>query len=164
MSTNKNTYHIDVTQEEDAWFKDPVIPSQEEKKSPISFKTAFVIALVVHAIGAIALISTAQKASAKELGTEPIKTTPAAQIPVQTPTPVPKPSPDAQPVERQVSQTVSAEKVVPNNLTKVYVVKQGDSLNSIARKYKLSTQQLIKLNNITDPNKIKIGQTLKFLH
>jgi len=44
---------------------------------------------------------------------------------------------------------------------KTYVVKPGDSLGSIAKKTKTSTKDIIKLNNITNPNKIRVGQKLK---
>jgi len=45
--------------------------------------------------------------------------------------------------------------------SKTYVVKAGDSLGSIAKRTKVSTKDIIKLNNITNPNKIHVGQKLK---
>ncbi|MFL1895093.1 glucosaminidase domain-containing protein [Aquimarina sp. 2-A2] len=47
-----------------------------------------------------------------------------------------------------------------NNIAESYVVKKGDTLYSIARKYKLSVTELKKLNNLKD-NTIAIGQLLK---
>lgn len=45
----------------------------------------------------------------------------------------------------------------PGPGTKVYVVKQGDTLSSIARKFNTSVGTLQKLNNFTNPNQLKAG-------
>lgn len=45
--------------------------------------------------------------------------------------------------------------------SKVYVVKEGDTLSSIAEKNKTTVAKLVKLNNISNPNKIKVGQKIK---
>ena len=42
-----------------------------------------------------------------------------------------------------------------------YRVKAGDSLASIAKKYNVTVEQLMKWNNIQDPNMLTIGQQLK---
>ena len=42
-----------------------------------------------------------------------------------------------------------------------YVVQPGDSLNSIAKKYNVSMDQLVKWNNIKDPNFLTVVQQLK---
>jgi len=42
-----------------------------------------------------------------------------------------------------------------------YTVKRGDSLSSISRRLGVSSQQLMRNNGITDPNKITVGQTLR---
>lgn len=42
-----------------------------------------------------------------------------------------------------------------------YTIKYGDTFNGIANKYGISSENLQKDNNITDPNKIKEGQVLK---
>lgn len=41
-----------------------------------------------------------------------------------------------------------------------YTVKSGDSLSAIAARYGLSYETLARLNNISDPNRIYVGQTL----
>lgn len=41
-----------------------------------------------------------------------------------------------------------------------YTVRPGDSLSKIARDHKMSTSALQKLNNISNPNHIKVGQVL----
>lgn len=42
-----------------------------------------------------------------------------------------------------------------------YTVESGNTLSSIAAKYGISVDDLIKANNITDPNNINVGQILK---
>ena len=42
-----------------------------------------------------------------------------------------------------------------------YRVKAGDSLASIAKKYNVTVEQLMKWNSITDPNFVMVGQILK---
>lgn len=42
-----------------------------------------------------------------------------------------------------------------------YVVKQGDTLTSIAQRYRTTVAQLVKDNNIENPNLIYVGQVLK---
>jgi LysM repeat protein len=43
----------------------------------------------------------------------------------------------------------------------VYVVKSGDTLSGIAKKYGTTYQVLAKFNNISNPNVIKLGQKIK---
>jgi LysM repeat protein len=45
--------------------------------------------------------------------------------------------------------------------SKTYYVKAGDSIGSIAKRFKVSSKDIIKLNGITDPNKIRVNQKLK---
>jgi LysM repeat protein len=44
--------------------------------------------------------------------------------------------------------------------TTVYVVKSGDSISRIAHRYGTSKAEIQALNNLADPNKIKVGQKL----
>ena len=43
----------------------------------------------------------------------------------------------------------------------LYTVKNGDTLGAIAKRYGVTVASLMKLNSITDPNKIYIGNLLK---
>jgi LysM repeat protein len=43
----------------------------------------------------------------------------------------------------------------------LYTVKKGDTLTSIARHFGLTTADLTKVNKITDPKKLQLGQVLK---
>lgn len=44
-----------------------------------------------------------------------------------------------------------------------YQIKSGDSLTKLARQFGTTVAELAKMNNITDPDKIYIGDTLKFV-
>jgi len=57
----------------------------------------------------------------------------------------------------------NAEKVLFEEIPAafVYIVKKGDTLSKIAAKYDTTYQKLAKLNGISDPNKIYIGQKIK---
>lgn len=58
-----------------------------------------------------------------------------------------------------VAPAVTPDK--PAESDKIHVVKQGEVLGSIARKYGTTVSALQKLNNIKDPSKIRIGQKIK---
>ncbi|MFD9626536.1 C40 family peptidase [Peribacillus muralis] len=58
--------------------------------------------------------------------------------------------------------TLNNGKKVNQGTTERYVVKLGDSLSTIAKKYNLSLHALLKLNPaINNANRIKIGQTIR---
>jgi LysM repeat protein len=49
----------------------------------------------------------------------------------------------------------------PTAAEQTYIVKAGDNPASIAQQFKIKTDDLIAANNIDDPQKLQIGQTLK---
>jgi flagellum-specific peptidoglycan hydrolase FlgJ len=55
----------------------------------------------------------------------------------------------------KAAATVKKEKPI------VYIVQKGDTLTAIAKKYNTTVQQLVKLNNIKNPNLILVGQKLR---
>lgn len=42
-----------------------------------------------------------------------------------------------------------------------YTIKPGDTLNELAKKFNTTVDELVKLNNISNPNFILAGATLK---
>ena len=56
---------------------------------------------------------------------------------------------------------VSVERVPSALETKTYVVQSGDSLSLIAKRYNATTRDLMSLNGLTSPNKLRVGQKLK---
>ena len=69
--------------------------------------------------------------------------------PVRRPEPMP-PRQDPQPVT-----------VTPPAETTTYTVVAGDALSVIARRYGVSMQEIMRLNNISDPDTIRVGQRLE---
>ena len=68
-------------------------------------------------------------------------------------------NPQPQVVETK-SQDASVQKP---KLKETYVIKPGDTIFSVCKKYKLNMKDLLIKNHIKDPNKIVTGQTLKLL-
>jgi LysM repeat protein len=105
-------------------------------------------------------VLTIGKASAAQPAAAPVKTAP---VPVSQATPmvVAKPAP-AQPVAAKTAPVAAAEpaKEAAPASGKTYVVAKGDNPYSIAKKLKVTQEALMKANNIDDPRKLKIGQTL----
>jgi LysM repeat protein len=44
---------------------------------------------------------------------------------------------------------------------KTYKVKRGDTLSEIAAEYGTTAKKLMKLNDIDDPTKLRVGQVLE---
>jgi len=70
---------------------------------------------------------------------------------IETPKPEKKPVPK---IEKKPT------KIPPTK--KVYIVKSGDSLSSIAVKTRRSVKELCQKNHIKDPNKLKTGQKIYY--
>jgi len=59
-----------------------------------------------------------------------------------------------------VEPSTPAIKEVKEEGTIEYTVKKGDSLGLIAKKHNISKSELMELNKLADPNKIRVGQKL----
>ncbi|HEY2681514.1 MAG TPA: LysM peptidoglycan-binding domain-containing protein [Candidatus Udaeobacter sp.] len=64
------------------------------------------------------------------------------------------PKPSHSPAKKEQAKT-------PSSSGKTYVVKKGDNPARIAKKLKVSYSDLIAINHIDDPRKLKIGQKLR---
>jgi len=66
-----------------------------------------------------------------------------------------------------VQTSKSSTKTTSNNKSKstssatIYIVKKGDTLSSIAHKYRIDTKRLASYNNLRNVDKLSIGQRLK---
>ncbi len=66
---------------------------------------------------------------------------PPPALPTSVPAAAPEPSPTAAP--------------------QTHVVKPGDTPVAIAQRYRIKVEDLLAANNITDPRKLQVGQTLR---
>jgi len=94
-----------------------------------------------------------------------IKTRQASLPSASTPTTVGIASADTKPqalaLNSPTAQKTSAKPPTKvSDSGKVYVVAKGDNPVTIAKKFKVSYDELIALNHIDDPRKLKIGQKL----
>lgn len=64
-------------------------------------------------------------------------------------------TPSATPTSRPATKTPS-----PTPTPIVYVVQPGDSLDGIGRKFGVSTDAILRANNLSDPNSLAQGQKL----
>lgn len=177
-------YHIDTTPEEDALFQDIEHQNTSEEKNTFTknmLKSKIFWAVIVTHVAIVSVFAMGSnskhtivgqdqkfieeevqeitpKEAAREVMEDIIEPKPILpEIPIPTPTP---------PIITEQQSTVSVDnrpKIKQDKYIKEYTIKQGDTLYSISKKYKLNYNKLIKINNLKDPNKITIGQKLKFM-
>jgi len=111
---------------------------------------------------------------AKSDGTEIVATTQTAQITVGTPsqpTATPTPTQTATPTATSTTPTPTGTPptatptptptpTLQPGQTVIYVVRSGDTLYSIARRYGTTVQAVAQINNISNPSRIYVGQQL----
>jgi LysM repeat protein len=142
---------------------------EENSNYSFTFKKAIFVVIGLHIliVGGIAFSSHTLKAreDISKTDKEYLNSKDSVYVGVEpSPTPSPSPSPSPiPPIKTLESAPVPNKNYPQKKYTEFYVVKKGDTIYSISKKYKLNPERLIKLNNIKNPNEIKIGQTLKFL-
>ncbi len=182
-------YHIDVTPEEDNMFRTKLMKKKTTDKTISNFNVILGVVLIAHLIGAAAVFGITPILNSKENSSNPAQTNnstlcsttenktttndssstkPAVTNvmkdikPVQT-TNAPKVS-NAPSTKHPIQNDYSnkTESVSTNNLIREYTVKPGDTIYGISKRYKLVSQRLMDLNQIKNPNQLKVGQKLKF--
>jgi LysM repeat protein len=118
---------------------------------------ALLVVLLLHVVavsGIIAfnVIKTRQTAAAAPVTSR--SATPATQ-----PSRVAPASPSAVAIKTDHAKKADSAKPAADS-HKVYVVAKGDNPVSIAKKFKVSYDDLIALNHIDDPRKLRVGQKL----
>jgi LysM repeat protein len=115
---------------------------------------ALLIVLLLHVVAVAGIIAfNAIKTRQASLPSAPSATT-VGIASADTRPQAPVPNPSAQPK----AGTKMTTKVSDSG--KVYVVAKGDNPVTIAKKFKVSYDDLLALNHIDDPRKLKIGQKL----
>jgi LysM repeat protein len=86
------------------------------------------------------------------------------QLDTETPTPQPSPTPTLTVTPSPTAQPETSQNILPPALATAqgrhYTVQQGDTLLRIASAHDVTWQEIYTLNNLTDPNRLKIGQQL----
>jgi LysM repeat protein len=145
----------------------------EEMSEPnMKLSRALLIVLVLHVVAVAGII--AFNAIKSRQGVMPPITN--AKTSAQTPAPKPAPPAASEPVSKPRDETATKPvvheerkaipvKAAPENTPKSeskksYVVAKGDTPTSIAKKFKITSAQLLAANDIEDAHKLKIGQKL----
>jgi len=66
-------------------------------------------------------------------------------------------------VGQPIRLPVGARETPKPRLARYHTVRRGETLSHIARKYRVSVRGLMRLNNISDPSLIRIGQRLRLV-
>lgn len=148
-------------------------PSIEEDEEPTtSFKTALVVVLLLHVVagGGIVMFNRIKTHRPPVVEAAPAKpstkaaTVAAAAQGTQTTVARPKPSaaPSADVVKKPVASApmAAAASAEVKDSGAVYTVAKGDNPVAIARKLHVAYDDLLKLNKIDDPKKLRVGQKL----
>jgi LysM repeat protein len=146
----------------------------EEMSEPnMKLSRALLIVLVLHVVAVAGII--AFNAIKSRQGVIPVATTTKTSAPQtssqKSTAPVTASSESTKPREESVKPVVKEErKAIPvkpvaeatpkTDTKKTYVVAKGDTPTSIAKKFKITSAQLLAVNDIEDAHKLKIGQKL----
>jgi LysM repeat protein len=147
----------------------------EEMSEPnMKLSRALLIVLVLHvvAVAGIIAFNTIKSRQAPMRAPASANTNASQTAPTKPHTPtvaateVAAPSaPVVKPVAREERKAIPVKPapestVAKSESKKTYVVAKGDNPASIARKFKISSDDLLAANKIEDPHKLKIGQKL----
>lgn len=115
-------------------------------------KKTLVLAAVVIGVHCVAITALFLVQGCKT--TKGMKSTTASQTPAMPPLSAPAAAPAT------VEPCPIPGKEIQGGETSEYVVKSGDSLGLIAKRHNVSRTELMELNKLADPNKIRVGQKL----
>jgi len=63
---------------------------------------------------------------------------------------------------KQLTMPATTPSIATETVSRTYIVKEGDSLSAIAKKLGTSVESLCKLNGITNPDSLKLGQKISY--
>jgi len=126
--------------------------AEEVEEPTTSFKTALIVVILLHVIAAGGILKFESIKASRAVAA------PAPTAAVPAPTAAPRATPD--PVKQPVAVAPPPRVNVKDSGT-LYTVAKGDTLLGIARTNHVSYDELLKLNQISDPKKLQIGQKLK---
>jgi LysM repeat protein len=147
----------------------------EEMSEPnMKLSRALLIVLVLHVVAVAGIIAfNTIKSRQKPISVSATGTTASSQAapakaqvsPVAATEPAPTPAPIAKPAVKEERKAIALKPATESTgakseSKKTYVVAKGDNPASIARKFRISSDDLLAANKIDDPHKLKIGQKL----
>ena len=126
-----------------------------------SVVAGLILGVHVAVIGSVVMTQGCASTRGSEASTEPTMVE-AAPAPVLPPSEALVSQPAVQPVAFPPIQPPAPPAPLKTSVAaeNVYVVKTGDSLSKIAAAHGVNSRELAELNQITDPNKIRINQKL----
>jgi len=145
---------------------------EEEEEPTTSFTTALVVVVMLHLVAAggvymfesikthhpAAFDGTRVAAAQKTAPVAPSAPAVAAPAPVVTHSKTAESAP-AVPASEPVKKTAANAEIKDSGTT--YTVVKGDNPVSISKRLRVSQEELLKLNKIDDPKKLRIGQKLR---
>jgi LysM repeat protein len=103
----------------------------------------------------------AESTSPGPAGSQPAGSPSTAPSPGTSPGPTPEPSPVATPAPTAKPTAKPTPKPTEAAASREYRVKSGDTLSSIAARFRVTVEALVTLNDIADPRYIRTGQVLR---
>ena len=158
-----------------SWFRDTIALAEEDQvtvEAGSGLTAEEATAPATSSGGEISSPPAVAAATATPSGSQPIAQQPIIATPqptvqqpvaaVQPPLSATTPATATEQVEAgAISQRQPAPDITaPASTPATYTVKKGDTLSVIARRHNISLAALIRENNITNPNALKIGQVL----
>lgn len=153
-----------------------VVISQLAPTTPVSGSGDLLTITFKGKVNGQSTIGFADLKLAKSDGTEIVATTQTAQItvgtstqPTATPTATLTPTPTTTPATPTPTATGTPPTATPTptptatlepGQTVIYVVRRGDTLYGIARRFGTTVQAIVQINNISNPSRIYAGQQL----
>lgn len=64
-------------------------------------------------------------------------------------------------VGEEIKVPVLEDEKIHDTSHRLYIVKRGDTLTKIAREYRLTVKEIVELNDISNPNRIYVGEILR---
>lgn len=145
---------------------------EEEEEPTTSFTTALVVVVILHlvAAGGVYMFESIKthhpnafegtRASAVAKTATP--GTPAVAAPVAAAPAAPKTAPAAvEPVKKPATASTTSASTELKDSGTTYTVVKGDNPVNISRRLRVSQEDLLKLNRIDDPKKLRIGLKLR---
>ena len=140
-----------------------------KKKSKWQHQVAVGVAILIAMMLLLSLVGCERPKSSGLPTIEPVTTTAVSMsaspttISVDVATPTPGIAPPSSPTvaAQDVSPTPPASPTKPGSSeTVTYTIQSGDTLYSIAQRYGMTLDEIMKLNNITDSSSLTVGQVL----